>query len=66
MPDNAGALREELVKLLQTHDWFYGYADDSRSYNEGKHDRARILELVKQVPDGEQLYRHYRPANSTY
>ena len=49
-------LRTELIALLRSHDWYYDRADDWRAYSAGRSTYYRILDLVKQLPDGEALY----------
>lgn len=49
-------LRSELIALMRSHDWYYDRSDDWRSYTNGRATHYQILELVKQLPDGEALY----------
>ncbi len=58
--------REELIHLLKTHDWHYGYSDDPRSYTRGQKQITRIRQLMEQVPDGQELYLAHRPATASY
>lgn len=53
--------REELLRLLATHDWTYDRSDDSRYYQAGRTTHLRILDLMKVVPDGAELYRIHCP-----
>lgn len=50
----------ELDKLLKSHDFWYTYSDDSRTYKKGKESQERIEKLVKEIgPDGKKAYRNY-------
>jgi len=50
----------ELEKLLQSHDWFFTYASDQRSWKKGKSEYEKIQELVKKIgKKGEELFRTY-------
>lgn len=60
------SLREELIRLLNSHDWWYGYSDDSRAYQAGKSQAARIRVLIELVPDGQDLYNQARPKTASY
>ena len=50
----------ELEKLLQSHDWFFTYASDQRSWKKGKSEYEKIQELVKKIgKKGEELFKQY-------
>lgn len=51
---------EELKQLLNSHDWFYQYADDNRKWKRGSEQRARIMDLVRSLgPEAEKLFAQY-------
>ena len=50
----------ELETLLKSHDWFYFYSDDSRSYRKGDEEHSKIRRLVDFIgKDGKKLYKSY-------
>ena len=50
----------ELETLLESHDWFYFYSDDSRSYRKGDEEHSKIRRLVDFIgKDGMKLYKSY-------
>ena len=50
----------ELETLLKSHDWFYFYSDDSRSYRKGDEEHSKIKRLVDFIgKDGKKLYKSY-------
>ena len=51
---------EELHKLLEAHDFYYVYSDDSRVYNKGKVSQEKIDVLVKDIgSEGKRLYEQF-------
>ena len=51
---------DELELLLKSHDWFFIFSDDSRSYRKGQEQQSKIKRLVDFIgKDGLQLYRQY-------
>ena len=42
-------LMVQLEKLLKSHDYYFVYADDSRSYNKGRDEQEEIEKLVKKI-----------------
>ena len=51
---------EELHKLLEDHDFYYVYSDDSRVYNKGKVSQEKINILVETIgSEGQKLYRQF-------
>lgn len=61
MSENTQDLREQLLKELKRHDWFYEYSDDYSEWSAGSAHRKLILSLVPQVPDGQALYDQHKP-----
>jgi len=51
--------RNELIALLERHDWYYTLADDARYYYAGCENYQKIVSLMKEVADGEKLYGTY-------
>ena len=51
--------RDELIYLLKMHDWHYKYADDHREYSNGRAEYEKIIDLMKEVADGTELYTSY-------
>ncbi len=50
----------ELETLLKSHDWFYFYSDDSRSYRKGDEEHSKIRRLVDFIGrDGMKLFKSY-------
>jgi hypothetical protein len=50
----------ELEKALKSHDWFFSYADDQRSWKKGKKESEDIRKLVDLIgDDGMSLYKQY-------
>lgn len=54
-------LREELVDLLQRHDWYYERAASAEAWRAGHATWQRICALVKLVPNGREIYGQYCP-----
>tara|TARA_R100001244_G_scaffold35307_1_gene32402 strand:+ start:471 stop:647 length:177 start_codon:yes stop_codon:yes gene_type:complete len=51
---------EELHKLLEDHDFYYVYSDDSRVYNKGKVSQEKINILVETIgSEGQKLYQQF-------
>ena len=51
---------EELHKLLEYHDFYYVYSDDSRVYDKGKASQEKIDALVKETgSNGKWLYEQF-------
>lgn len=53
--------REKLIKLLQSHDWYYEYSEDIRCWREGFAEYQKIRELIPLVEDGQELFEQYFP-----
>ena len=50
----------ELEKLLKSHDWYFTFSDDSRSYRKGQEQLSKIKRLVDFIgKDGMKLYKSY-------
>ncbi|MBF86302.1 MAG: hypothetical protein CL489_17750 [Acidobacteria bacterium] len=59
---NKGGKMEELKKLLESHDWYYMYSDDSRSYNKGRDSNDKIKQLVAEIgKEADKLYKESAP-----
>lgn len=54
-------LREELIRRLAAHDWYYQRSDDYGAIVAGEQSLARINQLIRLVPDGADLYRQRAP-----
>jgi hypothetical protein len=52
---------DKLELLLKHHDWYYMMSDDYRICSSGEKEHREILDLVKKIPNGEELYRRYSP-----
>ena len=51
---------EELHKLLEDHDYYYVYSDDSKVYNKGRESQNNIEALIKTIgPEGKKLYEQF-------
>ena len=56
----------ELEKLLKSHDYYFMFSDDSRSYKRGQDSSDRIEKLAHEIgPDGLKLYRKYLKKNES-
>ena len=59
--DVSGAAKKkklkELEKLLKTHDWYFPYADDGRSYRKGRDEQDKIRKLADSI--GEEGWKAY-------
>ena len=52
--------KQQLKSLLETHDWFYQYTEDSRVYKRGSEQRAAIMTLVRELEEaGDYLFTKY-------
>lgn len=50
----------ELERLLKSHDWFYSFSSDQRSWKNGKKESENIRNLVNLIgDDGMSLYKQY-------
>jgi len=60
-------MREDLIKALESHDWFYQRSDDYRKWTRGSEQRSRIHDMIDQAKElgwgdeAEQLYNKYKP-----
>ena len=51
---------EKLHKLLEDHDYYYVYSDDSKVYNKGRESQNKIEALIKTIgPEGKKLYKQF-------
>ena len=57
----------ELERMMQTHDWLYGFTDDHRVWEAGRAAERRLSVACKDLIDAghkeevERLYERYRP-----
>jgi hypothetical protein len=42
---------DELERLMQSHDWLYGYSDDHRVWQAGKAAEARLERICQELMD---------------
>jgi hypothetical protein len=60
-------MREDLIKALKSHDWYYQYSDNYKVWDRGRLQRQRINEMVSQAKgegwgdEAEELYNQYKP-----
>ena len=48
----------ELENLLKSHDWYFTFSDDRRSYKKGEAEQSKIRRLVDYIgKDGMKLYK---------
>jgi hypothetical protein len=51
---------KDLEKKLKSHDYYYSYSDDSRSYKQGRKEEDEIRQLVDLIgDDGMSLYKQF-------
>jgi hypothetical protein len=56
----------ELDSLLKSHDYYFMFSDDSRSYKRGQDSQGKIEKLAHEIgPDGLKLYRKYLKKNES-
>ena len=56
----------ELDSLLKSHDYYFMFSDDSRSYKRGQDSQDKIEKLAHEIgPDGVKLYRKYLKKNES-
>lgn len=48
--------KEEFLKLLYEHDWYYQMSDDVSIWTKGSEERKRIKDLCKDNPEFMKLY----------
>jgi len=49
-------LREELIRLIKGHDWYYQRSDDHGVFTAGREAALRIASIIRQLPDGIEIY----------
>ena len=50
----------ELEKLLKSHDWYFTFSDDIRSFRKGEEELSKIRRLVDFIgKDGMKLYKTF-------
>lgn len=51
--------REDYQRLLENHDWYYGYSDDHKAWRKGQAESDQLRQLAKSNPEFAQMYREY-------
>jgi hypothetical protein len=65
----ASLIMNNLINLLQKHDWYYMMSDDPRSYSKGINKKREIMGLMKDLEnlgfgdDANSIYNEYAPEN---
>lgn len=54
-------LKEQYIKELRLHDWYYNYSDDHRVWVKGKDQRVTIDNLQKQVDPDYHIWNEFAP-----
>ena len=52
--------RQEFFKQCMFHDWFYQYADDHRSYTEGRNASAKLSGKANSHPKFLEIYTEWK------
>ena len=55
--------KEEFLKVLARHDWFYQYSDDYSVWRRGQEASDRIQGLIQQHPELKEVYTTYVAEN---
>lgn len=50
----------KLFLLLDAHDWYFNYSDDSRVYRKGQSERSAIIHFIKRHPETVGMHDHYQ------
>ena len=51
---------EELQRLLEAHDFYYVYSDDSRTYDKGRVSQDKIDALIEHIGSkGKKMYQQF-------
>lgn len=54
-------LKEQYIRELKLHDWYYNYSDDHRVWVKGKDQRVTIDNLQKQVDPDYFIWNEFAP-----
>ena len=52
--------KEEFLKLLETHDWWYMMSDDHRYYRKGHSEWQVISNAMSENPELKKVYEEYK------
>jgi hypothetical protein len=52
-------LIEEYYVMLERHDWYYAYSDDSRVFARGEQAASKVVSISKESDKHKQLYKDY-------
>lgn len=44
---------KELIELMKSHDWFYEFSDDQRTWRKGSAERTELVTRLRKVPGHE-------------
>jgi uncharacterized ParB-like nuclease family protein len=48
--------KEDFIKMLKGHDWYYQFSDDHRYWSAGNSQRKAIQAVLKDHPEWRTLY----------
>ena len=51
---------QEFLKMLQAHDWYYGYSDDHGAWRKGQQQWQRISAALKAHPELRETFDTYK------
>lgn len=52
--------KEQFLKLLSTHDWYYSYSDDHSVWRKGQAERNVISNAMRDNEELKAVYAQYR------
>ena len=52
--------REDYIKLLECHDWYYFMSDDFRVWERGQKNLDKLLQIGSQDPELRELFNEYK------
>lgn len=61
LPETKNESRHSLIKLLESHDWYYHYSDDNRVWRSGIAQWKEIERFKDLVEDFDELVEEHRP-----
>ncbi len=53
--------KDTYIKLLQVHDWYYDYSDDSGVWNKGYAERKAMNRLQEKHDPDNKIWNEYAP-----